>query len=375
MTRLVDEKIDQLRARARREIDDGLLPSCQFALAIDGEVVLQETYGAATGANRYAIFSATKPIVASAVWLLMQEGGVDVSRPVAHYFPEFADNGKDAVTVEQVMLHTAGFPRAPLGPPAWFDREARVKKMASWRLNWEPGTRFEYHATSAHWVLGEIVERVGGRDCPTFVCDEILRPLGLLPRLRLGVPVDEQGDILDLAGCGEAATSGEIMAVYGIPELPATEVTEDAMLRYNEAEVRSLGVPGAGAFSDASSVALYYQALLHNPRRLWSPRLLEDVTSRVRNTLRERLLGYPANRTLGLIVAGDDGRANQRGFGRTGSPSIFGHNGAAGQLAWADPETGLSFCYLTNGIDRHSLRLGRRGVALSSIAAECAKPA
>lgn len=73
-----------------------------------------------------------------------------------------------------------------------------------------------------------------------------------------------------------------------------------------------------------------------------------------------------------MIVAGDDGRANYRGFGHTQSARTFGHNGAGGQLAWADPESGLSFCYLTNGYDLDELRQPRRGIGITSRAALCA---
>ena len=76
------------------------------------------------------------------------------------------------------------------------------------------------------------------------------------------------------------------------------------------------------------------------------------MTSTVRNSFPD-YMGVPANRTRGLIVKGDDERAHVRGMGRTVSPRTFGHNGAGGQIAWGDPETGLSFCYLTNGIDEH----------------------
>jgi CubicO group peptidase (beta-lactamase class C family) len=80
-------------------------------------------------------------------------------------------------------------------------------------------------------------------------------------------------------------------------------------------------------------------------------------------------MGVPANRSLGLIVAGDDGRSHIRGLGRTVSPRAFGHNGAGGQLAWADPATGLSLGYVTDGYDRNEIRQPRRGTALSSLAA------
>ena len=85
-------------------------------------------------------------------------------------------------------------------------------------------------------------------------------------------------------------------------------------------------------------------------------------------------MGVPANRSLGLILAGDDGRSHLRGLGRTVSPLAFGHNGAGGQLAWADPATGLSLGYVTEGYDRHEIRQPRRGTAISSIAAECVGP-
>ena len=91
--------------------------------------------------------------------------------------------------------------------------------------------------------------------------------------------------------------------------------------------------------------------------------------SKVRHTMTDQTLMVVANRTLGLMIAGDDGLAAWRGMGRTASPRTFGHNGAGGEIAWADPDTGLSFCYATNGLDANLLRHGRRGVALSSRAA------
>src|SRR3954453_10004309 len=106
--------IDGLIARAKREVDDGLLPSAQVALAYEGELVLFETFGDATDDTRYVVFSATKAFVAGAMWALIGDGVVDVAKRVADYVPEFGSNGKDTITVEQVMLHTSGFPHAPL---------------------------------------------------------------------------------------------------------------------------------------------------------------------------------------------------------------------------------------------------------------------
>jgi CubicO group peptidase (beta-lactamase class C family) len=147
-------------------------------------------------------------------------------------------------------------------------------------------------------------------------------------------------------------------------------VTADALMSFNQPEVRAVGVPGGGGISTAADLALYYQALLHDPIGVWKPDVLADVTSNVRNRMPD-YIGTPANRTIGLILAGDDGRSNARGMGRTVSPGTFGHNGAGGQIAWADPATGVSFCYLTNGLDQHQLREWRRTTAIASRAGNC----
>jgi CubicO group peptidase (beta-lactamase class C family) len=355
-----------LVARARADVDSGLLPSCQLALARNGRV-LSTTLGAAAPDSRYVIFSATKPVVASAVWTLIDDGAIDVTRRVAEYIPEFGTNGKDVITVEQVMLHTSGFPHAPFVALEWDDRDARLARFAKWRCNWEPGTRFEYHPTSAHWVLAELIERATGTDYRAYVRTAVLEPHGLT-RLQLGVPADAQRDINELRNTGEPASRDELMAAIGIPELPVTEVTPEALLSFNQPEVCAVGVPGGGGVSTAADLARFYQALLHNPAGAWKPDLLADVTTVVRNRYPD-FLGTPANRTLGLVRAGDDGKSNLRGMGKTVSPDTFGHNGAGGQIAWADPATGLSFVYLTNGMDQHVLRQARRTTAIASRAA------
>jgi CubicO group peptidase (beta-lactamase class C family) len=71
------------------------------------------------------------------------------------------------------------------------------------------------------------------------------------------------------------------------------------------------------------------------------------------------------------VLAGDDGKSSLRGMGKTVSPGTFGHNGAGGQVAWADPATGLSFAYLTNGMDANQLHSARRTTAVASLAGLC----
>lgn len=371
MTTLDRSAVDALLGRARRDVDDGLLPACQVALAFDGEVLVQEAFGDASIDTRFTIFSATKPFVTSLVWQLLGEGALTPDVPVHEVLPEFGTYGKDAVTLDHVLQHTSGFPRAPLGPPRWETHEGRRAAFADWRLNWEVGSQFEYHPTSAHWVLAELVHAVTGLDHTEALRSRVLEPLGLTS-FTLGPPPDQQDGIAELVLVGEPATPDELEAALGVREIEVGEVTDDALMGLNATAARAVGLPGGGGISTAADVASFYQALLHDPKGLWDPAVLADATAVVRNTFPDPMLGHRVNRTRGLIVAGDDGRSNLRGMGRTVSPLAFGHNGAAGQVAWADPATGLSFCYLTNGRDLNVLREHRRTTAVASLAAVCA---
>ncbi len=358
-----------LMARAHREIDDGTLASCQLAVAAGGRLVAYETLGEAAPDSRYVIFSATKAVVVGAFWLLLAEGAVTLDQTVAEIVPEFATNGKDVVTVRQLLLHESGFPHAPLDLSADTTRDQRLARFRAWRLNWEPGTRFEYHPTSAHWVVAELIERLSGVDYREFIHERLLVPLGLR-RFQLGVPLDQQGDINDLEVRGEPPTSAELEAVFGVAGLTLEglqgEVTDAALMSFNRPEVRALGVPGGGGVSTAADLAMYYQALMHDPGGLWDPAVLAAGTSEVHGRLPDPLTGVSSNRALGLVIAGDESDKAMRGFGHTVSARTFGHAGAGGQLAFADPQADLSFCYLTNTLDADVLRQHRREASLAS---------
>jgi CubicO group peptidase (beta-lactamase class C family) len=187
----------------------------------------------------------------------------------------------------------------------------------------------------------------------------------------LGVPLDDQHDIATIEIRGKVASADELEEIVGVRELPSAQSTYQALLCLNQPEVRALGIPGGGGIMGAHELALFYQALLHNPDGVWHPDVLADATGTVRNRLPDKLFGSPASRTLGLVLAGDDGLGFMRGFGTATSGRAFGHGGAGGQIAWADPETGLSFAFATNGLDANVIRQARRGIELSTLAAAC----
>lgn len=364
------ERVARLLERVRREVDEGLLPAVQVAVARDGRLALCETFGDAGEDSLFCVFSATKAVTSAAAWLLIQEGELDEQERVADTIPEFGTNGKDVVTVQQLFTHTCGFPQAPFRPLDWVDRERRLQRFAQWRLTWEPGSRFEYHPTASMWVIAEIIERRSDQDFRDFIGERVVDPLGLKD-FYVGLPESENHRVVPCVHAGDPLTADDY-ARLGVPQPPETEVTEEAILNFNRPEFRAVGVPGGGGIMSAGALALFYQGLLHGRLHgptVWTDGMLESARRVRSGGLKDPLYGRLANRALGIIVSGDEDR-HFRGFGRTNSPQAFGHNGAGGQLAWADPATGLSLGYLTSGHDRNPIRQGRRGVAISSLAAE-----
>jgi len=162
------KKVEALFNRAEREVKDGLLPSTQIAIARNGKIGAMRTVGRAvqggtekpaTNDTLYTIFSCTKAIVSAASWILIGEGKLKTSERVAEIIPEFGTNGKDTMTVEQVLLHVGGFPNAPYPQDEWLDKSKRLERFAKWRLEWPVGSKFEYHPTSGFWAIAEIIER------------------------------------------------------------------------------------------------------------------------------------------------------------------------------------------------------------------------
>jgi CubicO group peptidase (beta-lactamase class C family) len=368
------ERVSALLTRAEREVAAGLLPEVQIALGRHGRVVLQESFGAADNDSLICIFSATKALTSAAVWLLLQDGDLELTERVADIIEPFGSNDKESVTVEQLLTHTAGFPAAPFRPLEWLDPARRMQRFAQWRLSWPPGSRYEYHPTATMWVLAEIIERRGGIAFQQFIHERIVEPLGL-PDLYVGLPDALNDRVLPCAMVGESLTAADYKEL-GLPEPPVTEVTDDAIVNFNNPPVRAVGVPGGGGITNAASLALFYQALLTgglDDRQVFDPQTLEAARTVRTGELKDPIFGKPVSRGLGIVIAGDETR-NYRGFGRTNSADAFGHNGAGGQLAWVDPASGISLAYLTSGHDRNAIRQARRGVAISSLAAVCADP-
>ena len=171
---------------------------------------------------------------------------------------------------------------------------------------------------------------------------------------------------MELVCTGEPVTASELEDAWGLGEVPSSWLSQDLLLFLNDPNVRTVGIPGGGGISTAADVAMFYQALLRSD--LWDPSIVERATQ-THNTMPDEL-GVPTTRCLGIQACGGSGFGWWYGFGKDAPPNAFGHDGAGGQIAWANPETGVSFCYLTSGLDRNILREKRRTLGIGSRAAK-----
>jgi len=332
----------RLYARIEAHIAEGRYPGAAVAMARRGKLVAARAFGLARLAaegepevpagpeTMWLLYSQTKPVVSCAIWQLVERGLLRFHDTIAEYLPDFARNGKGKVTLYQVLSHQGGFPNANVPAAAWEDHELLRESVCNFTLEWEPGARVVYHGAAAHWVQAALIEAVTGEDYRSFVREQITAPLGL-QHLWVGVP---------------DALHHQLAFMYQ----PGEDGRQVALDDRNAPDFWRAGVPGGGGYATPADLATFYQMLLGlgalNGTRIIAPRTVQYVT---RNHTDERIdegMGMPMHRGLGVHVRGTTGRI--RGLGSTASPATFGHGGAGSSYSWADPETGVSFTYVSN---------------------------
>jgi len=335
------QQIDRLEALIGQHIAEGRYPGCQIALARHGKIALFKSFGRAATEpaarpagddTLWLLYSNTKVVTAVALWVLAERGLFSWADRIADHVPEFARNAKGNITVQQVITHQAGYPNAVVGKDAWADHKRLRAVVCDFALEWSPGSKVHYHGQTAHWTLGMLIEAVTGRDFRDVIRETVTEPLGLSRELFVGLPEGEFGRAVDMH---EPLADGKGMR-------PIAE--------NNSADWRRSGSPGAAGYGTARAMAALYQMMLQggelNGARLVSPRLLQYA---IRNHTGERVdefMGMPMHRGLGPHLRGTT--ENIRGLGALASPRAFGHGGVGTSYCWGDPDSGVSFAYLTN---------------------------
>jgi CubicO group peptidase (beta-lactamase class C family) len=340
-------RLERLYAVIQSHIDEQRYPGAQVAMARHGQLLAQRSFGqarvasslAATDDTMWLLYSQTKVITAAAIWVLVEQGALTFGDRIADHVPEFAANSKGEITLHQVLTHQAGYPNARPGPEVWSDHQLLRKVVSDFELEWWPGSKVSYHGASAHWTCAVLIEAVTGRDFREFIRSEVLDPLAI-DDIQVGVPASMQDRCADL----HAVIDGQTEGLGSRPDAPLSE-------RVNESAFREAGVPGGGGYATAAGMQAFYQMLAAggtlNGTRLFSPRLIEWVTQNQTGDRIDESFNIPMHRGLGPHVRGTTPVI--RGLGSIGHPRTFGHGGAGTSYSWADPETALSFTYLTNG--------------------------
>lgn len=337
------EMLDRLGRIIEAHIKEGRYPGAQIALARHGKLALLRSFGQARlepspapakDDTLWLLYSNTKVVTAAAIWVLVEEGAITFHDRVADHVRDFARHGKGDITLLQVLSHQGGFPAAGMEIPrsAWEDHAELRDRICDFTLEWTPGSRVEYHRLAAHWVCAMLIEAVTGMDFRDFIHQRVVKPLGLEGELYVGLPANEGARAADMHGPSED----------GARQLRFTQE--------NDATWRRAGVPGAGGFGTARAMVAFYQALVQGGKlgsvRLVSPRMMQYVTRNYTGDRVDHYMGMPMHRGLGPHVRGTT--PGSRGLGSLASPGTFGHGGVGSSYCWADPETGVSFAYLSN---------------------------
>jgi CubicO group peptidase (beta-lactamase class C family) len=333
--------LERLHETITRHVAEGRYPGAQYAVARRGKLAVFSTIGEArTDPSRAAakddtlwlLYSNTKVLTACAVWLLVERGALAFTDKVSERLPGFEQNGKGDITIIQLLTHQGGFPNADVPKAAWVDHDLLRKAVCGFSLEWTPGSRVYYHGRAAHWVAAAMIEAVTKGDYRDFIRSEITEPLGIADECFVGLPDAQHARAVDMH---EPAADG------------GRQVTR---AEENNADFRRAGTPGGGGYATARAMATFYQMMAHdgaiNGVRLLSPRMVSFVT---RNFTGERVDGYmgmPMHRGLGPHSRGTT--ETIRGLGSLASPRAFGHGGVGSSYCWADPDSGVSFAYLTN---------------------------
>jgi len=324
-----------------------LFPGAALAVYRRGRLALDITGGYAdtqrgelVGSDTlFPLFSGTKPFGAIALWQQIERGRVGLDEPVANYWPDFGQQGKDRVLVRHILSHRGGFPTTPAALPReqWGDWEAATAAVAAMPLEHEPGAVSAYHFLTQHWVCGELIRRLDGRDYADYLRQEITEPLGLTDT-HIGLPDDLEHRMVKLHatdGTDEWGREG----LRGMHDMPLHRVV----------------IPGASGVSTARDMARFYAAIAAGGAMDGACILRPETVARMLTVEvdgdTDATFDVPVRRGLGFELGGlADPRRHWPGA--TSSVRTFWHGGFGSSICWGDADTGLTMAFLTNGVRR-----------------------
>ena len=363
----------ELQQQVQKTIDElvgsGTERGVQVAVYRDTEQVVDAVAGMADPDSGRPVdagtvfynFSVVKGAAATIVHMLTERGLFGYDTPVAELWPEFAAHGKQAVTVRQVLNHTAGVPGIPLDTTVedLCDWDRMCAAIADAELWWEPGTKVGYHAYTFGYIVGEVVRRATGKRISQVLREEVAGPLGVADELWFGMPPSEHQRLARLEDEPGAAEAAAQMMASLPPDLPMLrsapmELFPNAAFG-NRPDTLAADIP-AGGKTSARAIARMYAALLGEVDgvRLLPPERLAEATA-VSSSGVDEVFGMPTTWGLGYGLGGPD-PADQS------ARTVFGYGGVGGSFACGDTATGVAWAVTKNRVSNDfstSIQLGQ----------------
>jgi CubicO group peptidase (beta-lactamase class C family) len=340
----------------------GLHPAIALCVRKNGHVILDRAIGHergnAPGARRsdpkvpirhdslFNLFSASKSITAMVIHLLDERGQLHLDDAVAEYIPEFGRNGKEGLTIRQLLTHRAGIPTvrdAPIELNLLSDWDRILTILCQTRPLSVPGRRLAYHALTSGYVLGEVVRRVTGRDLRTFLRGEILDPLGFRS-FGYGVAPERVGEVAENAFTGMPSMPPQSWLIKRALGMGVVEATEAS----NDPRFLTAIIPSGNIIGTAEEASRFYQMLLNEGEldgvRIFDPRTVRRAIAEQSYLELDSFLGFPVRYGMGFVLGAPT-------FSLYGphTENAFGHVGFTAVLAWADPDRGISVGLMTSG--------------------------
>jgi len=318
------------------------------------------------------VWSCTKGATALCAHILVDRGELDLDAPVKKYWPEFAQNGKDAITVRMLLNHQAAVAavRQPVPEGGFNDWEWVTAALAQETPFWEPGTRNGYHAFTFGWLVGEVVRRVSGKSLGAFFRDEVAGPLGI--DFQIGATPETEGRVAPILFPAPPAAGEDPGAFYTRALTDPTSVQGLIVLNNggwfgpgcNAPEAHAAEVPAAGGLTNARGLAGMYAPLAGSgPGRLLSEEGLSRAAAVSSATEVDAVLLAPTRFSLGYAKSMDNRRRALPNDSILISEDAFGHPGVGGSIGFADPKRRMSFGYAMNQLGT-GLGLNPRGQSL-----------
>ncbi|MEM1446065.1 MAG: serine hydrolase domain-containing protein [Planctomycetota bacterium] len=350
----------RLREQLEASIKRGDAKGVQASVSLRGEAVFDGAIGEAMPTvpmrddTAVLWMSAGKPVTAVAVATLVDAGRLDWDDPVCEWVPGFEQNGKETITVRQVLTHTGGFRAAPVKYPEddWATIQAKVS-AARLEPGWTPGDRAGYHVHTGWWALGAMIEACSGLGFAAYVRKKVLEPAGMADSWITMPPIVHD----------ELMQQGRFAAMPDTSDPDHADAWKPTGFETQAwcANIR----PGGNAYGPASNLLRFYRLMLDEasvggdvPGTLDGVRVLDEATAsdlvrRHRDGMMDRTFRHVMDWGLGFMIDSKhhqaDGNISPYGYGPHAARETFGHGGYQCSVGFADPPHQLAGAILWNG--------------------------